>query len=59
MSIKPFRKFNQDVPGEIEQFSKPILDSAYSVHTGLGPGLLENVYELAMIHELGKRGLKV
>lgn len=57
--MKPFRKFNKDVPGEIEQFSKPILDSAYSVHTGLGPGLLENTYELAMVHELGKRGIKV
>ncbi len=40
-------------------FSKPILDSAYAIHTGLGPGLLEGIYELAMIHELGKKGVKV
>jgi GxxExxY protein len=59
MTMKPFRKFNQDVPGEIEQFSKPILDSAYSVHTKLGPGLMENIYELAMVHELEKRGVRV
>src|SRR5579859_829370 len=59
MPVKPFRKFNQDVPEEIERFSKPILDSAYSVHTGLGPGLLENIYELAMVRELEKRGVKV
>jgi GxxExxY protein len=59
MALKSFRKFNQDVPEEIERFSKPILDSAYSIHNGLGPDLLENIYELAMVHELGKRGVKV
>jgi|SRR5581483_5203256 len=47
------------IPDEIECFSKPVLDSAYAVHTALGPGLLENIYELAMIHELGKRGVRV
>lgn len=31
----------------------------YNVYNALGPGLLENVYEAAMIYELRKRGLKV
>jgi GxxExxY protein len=29
------------------------------VHTALGPGLLESAYEACLLHELGKRGLKV
>src|SRR5437588_7593856 len=36
-----------------------IVDSAYSVHTQLGPGLLESVYETAMAHELTKRGMGI
>jgi GxxExxY protein len=28
------------------------------VHTTLGPGLLESVYEVCLLHELQKRGLK-
>jgi len=34
-----------------------IVDVAYKVHTLLGPGLLESVYESAMAHELMKRGM--
>ncbi len=36
-----------------------IVDAAYRVHTQLGPGLLESVYETAMAHELTKRGLSI
>jgi len=36
-----------------------VVDSAYQVHTTLGPGLLETVYEIALAHELTKRGLTV
>ncbi|MGA2984461.1 MAG: GxxExxY protein [Terriglobia bacterium] len=36
-----------------------IVDAAYVVHTALGPGLLESVYELCLVHELKKRGLRV
>ena len=35
------------------------LDAAYKIHTQLGPGLLETVYEVALAHELKKRGLAV
>jgi GxxExxY protein len=33
-----------------------IRGAAFDVHTNLGPGLLESVYEIALAHELRKRG---
>lgn len=36
-----------------------ILDVAFRVHTALGPGLLESVYEIVLAHELRKAGLLV
>lgn len=42
-----------------EQIGKQILDAAFHIHTVLGPGLLESVYEAAMVVELRKRGLHV
>jgi len=36
-----------------------IVDAAFKIHTTLGPGLLESVYEAALKYELQKRGLKV
>ncbi|WP_016778033.1 GxxExxY protein [Anaerophaga thermohalophila] len=35
-----------------------ILDSAYKVHSALGPGLLESAYQTCLIHELNKKGLE-
>ena len=35
-----------------------VVDAAYRVHTTLGPGLLESVYEAALAYELESRGLK-
>ena len=40
-----------------ERIAKAIVDSAYAVHSVLGPGLLEHVYEVCFCHELSKRGL--
>jgi GxxExxY protein len=40
-----------------DAIGKAIVDAAYAAHRGLGPGLLENVYEVCFCHELGKRGL--
>jgi GxxExxY protein len=39
--------------------SKEIVDAAFKIHTKLGPGLLESVYEVILAHELRKRGLNV
>jgi len=36
-----------------------IRGAAFKVHTALGPGLLESVYEVALSHELKKIGLEV
>jgi GxxExxY protein len=41
------------------EISKIIVDVAYKVHTKLGPGLLESVYEEIMYFELSKLGLNV
>lgn len=35
-----------------------VVDVCYIVHTKLGPGLLESVYESILAYELEKRGLK-
>ena len=35
-----------------------VVDSAFKVHSALGPGLLESVYEICLAHELRKRGVK-
>jgi GxxExxY protein len=34
-----------------------VLDGAFAVHRGLGPGLMECVYEACLCHELGKAGI--
>ncbi|MBN1910178.1 MAG: GxxExxY protein [Pirellulales bacterium] len=34
-----------------------VVDAAYRVHSSLGPGLLESVYEVVLAHELTQRGL--
>jgi len=42
------------------EISKVIVDSAIEVHRELGgPGLIESVYEEAMVEELTRRGMKV
>ena len=40
-----------------EEIAFKIVDSAFAVHTTLGPGLLERVYEICFCHELAKRNL--
>ena len=39
------------------EIAKQILDAAFHVHTKLGPGIFESVYEVVLAHELRKRGL--
>ena len=36
-----------------------VVDAAYKLHTTLGPGLLESVYETVLAHELHRRGVPV
>ena len=35
------------------------MEAAFAVHQTLGPGLLENIYEVCFCHELDKHGLSV
>jgi GxxExxY protein len=41
------------------EIARLIVDSPYQIHTTLGPGLLESVYETVLAYELRKRGLTV
>ena len=41
------------------EIATQILDAAFVVHTKLGPGLFETVYEVILAHELVKKGLSV
>lgn len=41
------------------EIAKQVLDCAFAIHTKLGPGLLESVYEVVLAHELRKSGLTV
>ena len=41
------------------EIAKQVLDCAFLVHTRLGPGLLESVYEVVLAHELRKKALIV
>ena len=41
------------------ELAKIVVDVAYQIHTRLGPGLLESVYQAVMLYELRRRGLHV
>jgi GxxExxY protein len=53
------RTIFQPVPADVERIGKVVLNAAYKVHTTLGPGLLEAVYQAAMKHVLEKNSLTV
>ena len=40
------------------EIGKEVVDSSIALHRELGPGLLETVYEVVLLDELRKRGLK-
>ncbi len=42
-----------------DEISAQVVSSALKIHSALGPGLLESVYEACIAHELVKMGLKV
>lgn len=42
-----------------KELTSQILNAAMEVHSQLGPGLLELVYETCLAYELGQRGLSV
>jgi GxxExxY protein len=42
---------------ELNELSHRVMSAAYSVHTELGPGLLESAYKACLVYELNKRGI--
>jgi len=44
---------------EIDDITGLVVDAAFKLHTGLGPGLLESVYEMVLARDLERRGLIV
>ena len=52
----PQKKNYAPIPAETEKIGKFVLDAVYKVHTVLGPGLLESVYQIAVKHVLTTGG---
>jgi GxxExxY protein len=52
-------KMTVEPSNEHDRVAREIVDSAFAVHSALGPGLLESVYEQCLTHELGTRRLAV
>jgi len=46
----------EPIPPDVEEAATEVLGAAIEVHRHLGPGLLESVYERALLHELHLRG---
>ena len=44
---------------DVDRVMAAIVDSAMKVHSALGPGLLESVYEKCLKHELTQRGFRI
>ncbi len=59
MNHKDTKAQRKPIPDQVNQVAKQIVDSAFAVHSQLGPGLLESVYETCLIYELKKRKLNV
>ena len=51
------KKIYAPVPQHVDKVGKAVLDAAFKVHTALGPGLLESVYETCTAFELKESGL--
>lgn len=50
---------HHDLPDDVERVGHAILGCAIEVHRHLGPGLLEKLYEQALVYEIRSRGLSV
>ncbi|ADL02630.1 GxxExxY protein [Brevundimonas subvibrioides] len=47
------------ISAEVNRVGKAAMDAAFTVHSALGPGLLESVYEACLFEELRAAGLAV
>lgn len=44
---------------ELNVITGQVVDAAFRIHSKIGPGLLESVYEMILARELERRGLRV
>lgn len=51
------RDLCKPIPSEVEAVATQVVDAAFAVHSGLGPGLLESIYERCLVRELQFRGV--
>ena len=56
---KTLRYYEKRLGMRENEIAREVVDAAFRVHTKLGPGLLESVYEVILAHELVKKGLSV
>lgn len=59
MKKNPNVRHFEPIPMETERVGKIVLDSAFKVHSGLGPGLLESVYEACLAYEIRRNDILV
>jgi len=57
MGIGNDRASIDPIPPETDDIAREVVDAAFAVHKALGPGLMENVYEACLVHELAQRRL--
>ena len=50
---------NYSLSDSEERIATIIVNAAYAVHKTVGPGLLENIYEVCFCHELTKQELSI
>jgi GxxExxY protein len=58
-SRSPQNKYFAPIAPSVERVGKAVLDAAFRVHSTLGPGLLESVYETCLSYEIRSSGLLV
>ena len=59
MNHKDTKTQRNPIPNRVEEIAKIVVDAAFDVHSNLGPGLLESIYEVCLAHAVAKRGLTV
>jgi GxxExxY protein len=59
MATSPGKRVFAPISPDVERIGKAVLDAAFKVHTALGPGLLESVYETCTAFEVRESGLQV
>ena len=47
------------IPDESDRAARAVVDASFAIHSKLGPGLLEKVYEVCLAYEISRRGMLV